>query len=98
MGIARATEKPLAFLVNLHGKHVEPKMPQNKENASRTKINAQKYQMLHRMSRKINSQVSLLDEAISGPLVNYTVQKLYRDKRQMIGLSDNMWVQSKHWN
>lgn len=60
------------------------------------KINAQKNQMLHRMSRKINSQVSLLDEAISGPLGNYTVQKLSKDECQMTGPSDDPWVQCKH--
>lgn len=38
------------------------------------KINAQKCQMLQIMSRKGNSQVSLLDEAISGPHVNYSGQ------------------------
>lgn len=36
------------------------------------KISVQWNQMLHRMSRKINPQGSLLDKALSGPLVNYT--------------------------
>lgn len=34
--------------------------------------------MLQRMSRQRNSQVSLLDEVISGPQVNYSGQILQR--------------------
>lgn len=78
MAIAGTTEKPSLFGKKTGNKAYRSKVPYNKENVSIIKINAQKCQMLQRMSRKRNSQVSLQDEVISRPHVNYSGQILHR--------------------